>query len=159
MSAALKARPDEADPHFYEGIVRFRLDDFSASAAAFGRCLEKDPAQVEAEINAKRVQSILRENKLRSRASLAASLVVGVVVLCQLIALWVMHWANDKLVTSTMITVLVPICLGLLVVAVLLPSLTKLKLTGLEAELSEPKPKAVASGPKGNIGFGHLSTP
>jgi hypothetical protein len=52
-----------------------------------------------------------------------------------------------------MITVLAPVCLGLLVVSVLLPSLTKLKLTGLEAELSEPKPKAVAGGPKGQIGF------
>jgi tetratricopeptide (TPR) repeat protein len=159
VNAALKARPDEADPHFCEGVVRFRLDDFNAAVAAFRRCLEKDPAHVEAEINAKRVQTILREDKFRSRASLAASLVVGVVALCQLIALWVMHWANDKLVTSTMITVLVPICLGLLVVAVLLPSLTKLKLTGLEAELSEPKPKAVSTGPKGNIAFGRLSTP
>ena len=159
VNAAAKARPDEADPHFYEGIEQNRHKDFSASAAAFRRCTEKDPDHVEAEINAKRLQAILREDKFRSRASLAASLVVGVVVLCQLVALWIMHWVNDRLVTSTMITVLVPVCLGLLVVAVLLPSLTKLKLTGLEAELSEPKPKAVATGPKGNIALGRLSTP
>jgi hypothetical protein len=54
-----------------------------------------------------------------------------------------------------MITVLVPICLGLVVVSILLPSLSKLKLTGLEAELSQPTAKeALASGPKGEIGFG-----
>ena len=32
-----------------------------------------------------------------------------------------------------------------------------LKLAGLEAEPSDPKPKAVAAGPKGEIGFGRGS--
>ena len=35
---------------------------------------------------------------------------------------------------------------------------TKLKVTGLEAELSEPQPKqALATGPKGDVGFGRSS--
>jgi hypothetical protein len=82
--------------------------------------------------------------------------------LAQLAAIWWLRWqggaGEDALVTSTMITVLTPVCLGLLVVAVVLPQLSKLKLTGLEAELSEPKPKeALESGPKGEIGFGNAS--
>ena len=53
-----------------------------------------------------------------------------------------------------MLTFMIPLLLGLLVVAVLLPSLNKLKLPGgFEAEISEKK-EAISSGPKGDIGFG-----
>ena len=100
---------------------------------------------------------MMREETIRSRASLVSSLVVGVVALGQLAGLWFVRLRGGP-VSDVMITVLVPVCLGLLVVSVLLPSLTKLKLTGIEAELSEPKPKAVAAGPKGEIGFGRGSS-
>jgi tetratricopeptide (TPR) repeat protein len=159
VNTALRLRPTQADPHFYDGIVRFKTDDFSGSVRAFRRCYEIDPNRVEAQINAKRVQAMIREEKTRRKASLMASMVVGIAALCQLGGLWYLRLqGGDKsVVTPVMITVLVPVCLGLLVVAVLLPSLTKLKLTGLEAELSEPKPSAVAAGPKGQIGFGRGS--
>jgi tetratricopeptide (TPR) repeat protein len=157
VNSALRLRPSHADPHFCNGIVRFKLEDLGGSLKAFRRCCELDPERVEAETNAKRIQAMMREETIRSRASLVASLVVGVVALCQLIGLWIVRLRGGP-VTDVTITVLVPVCLGLLVVSVLLPSLTKLKLTGLEAELSEPKPKAVAAGPKGEIGFGRGSS-
>jgi tetratricopeptide (TPR) repeat protein len=155
VNSALRLQSDQADPHFYSGIVRFKLDDLPGSLRAFRRCHEIDKNRIEAELNAKRVQAMIRDSRVRSTASLAASFVVGTVTLCQLAGLWFLHlrYGEKGPVSSTMITVLVPVCLGLLVVSVLLPSLTKLKLTGLEAELSEPKPKAVAGGPKGQIGF------
>jgi tetratricopeptide (TPR) repeat protein len=156
VNTALRLMSAQADPHFYDGIVRFKMDDFSGSLRAFRRCNEIDPSRIEAEINAKRVQALIREDKTRSKASLVASMIVGITALCQLGGLWFLRLqGGDKsVVTPVMITVLVPVCLGLLVVSVLLPSLTKLKLTGLEAELSEPKPKAVVAGPKGQINFG-----
>jgi len=53
-----------------------------------------------------------------------------------------------------MITVLVPICLALIVISVVLPFLTKLKVTGVEAEISQPERKeGLSSGPKGDIKF------
>jgi tetratricopeptide (TPR) repeat protein len=157
VNCALRLRPSHADPQFYNGIVRFKLEDLGGSLKAFRRCCEIDPERVEAEVNAKRIQAMMREETIRSRASLVASLVVGVVALCQLVGLWFVRLRGGP-VSDVMITVLVPVCLGLLVVSVLLPSLTKLKLTGIEAELSEPKPKAVAAGPKGDIGFGRGSS-
>jgi tetratricopeptide (TPR) repeat protein len=159
VNSALRLRPTQAEPHFYEGIVRFKMDDFCGSLRAFRRCHQIDPNRVEAEINAKRVQAIIWEDRIHRKASLVASLVVGIAALCQLGGLWYLRLqGGDKgVITPLMITVLVPVCLGLLVVSVLLPSLTKLKLTGLEAELSEPKPKAVAAGPKGQISFGRAS--
>jgi tetratricopeptide (TPR) repeat protein len=156
VKTALRLKPAQADAHFYDGIVRFKMEDFNGSLRAFRRAQEIDPNRVEAEVNAKRVQAMMREDKTRSKAGRFASLVVGVVALCQLGGLWYLRWqGGDKgIVSPVMITVLVPVCLGLLVVSFVLPFLTKLKLTGLEAELSEPKPKAVAAGPKGQIGFG-----
>ena len=41
-----------------------------------------------------------------------------------------------------------------MIVAFLLPSLTKLTVTGIEVELAEPRKIAESSGPKGEIEFG-----
>ena len=161
VAIALRLQPEQADPHFHEGIVRFKLEEYRSSLRAFQRCHKLDPGRVEAEINARRVRVLMRQENARSRASMIASFVVGIVVVVQLVGLWFLRLSRgggeNAVVTPAMLTVLVPVCLGLLVVSVVLPSLTKLKLTGLEAEMSEPKPKAVASGPKGEIGFGNAS--
>jgi tetratricopeptide (TPR) repeat protein len=164
VNAALRLQPDHADPRFYAGIVRFKLEDYRGSLRAFERCHEADKSRVDAEINARRVRTLIQQERSRSRASVLASAIVGVVVLVQLIAIWALRWrygaGNDALVNTTMITVLVPVCLGLLVVSVVLPWLSKLKLTGLEAELSKPEPKReLASGPKGEISFDRASRP
>ena len=52
--------------------------------------------------------------------------------------------------------VMTPILLGLMAIGALLPNLTKLKLPGFEAEVSEPKPTEpnISTGPRGDIGFG-----
>ena len=60
-------------------------------------------------------------------------------------------------VDQSMLTVMTPLLLGLLVVGLVLPNLTKLKLFGgFEAEISEAdvKTKDISSGPKGEISFG-----
>ena len=161
VNEALRLQPQHADPRFHAGIVRFKLEDYRGSLQAFQRCQEADKGRVDAEINA-RVVPLIQQEKIRARASTVASSVVGFVVFLQLVAIWTLRWwyrgGDTALVGTTMITVLVPVCLGLLVVSVVLPWLSKLKLAGLEAELSEPKPKdALASGPKGEIGFGNAS--
>jgi tetratricopeptide (TPR) repeat protein len=158
VNAALRLKPDHPDPLFYAGIVRFKLEDYPGALLAFQRCHEADESRVDAEINARRVRALIKQEKSLSRTSVAASAIVGSIVFFQLVILWIFRWlygAGDKAVVSTtMITILVPICLGLLVVAVMLPWLSKLKLTGLEVELSNPEPKkSLASGPKGEINF------
>jgi tetratricopeptide (TPR) repeat protein len=63
---------------------------------------------------------------------------------------------EEMKVDKSMLTLMTPLLLGLLVVALLLPNLNKLKLPGgFEAEISELKTKEnISSGPKGDIGFG-----
>jgi tetratricopeptide (TPR) repeat protein len=162
VNVALRLEPQHPEPRFHAGIVRFKLEDYRGSVRAFRRCLQADKGRVDAEINERRVRALIQQEKARSKTSAFASFIVGFIVFLQLIAMWLLRWlygaGESALVTTTMITVLVPICLGLLVVSVVLPWLSKLKLTGLEAELTEPKPKeTMAAGPKGEISFGNAS--
>jgi tetratricopeptide (TPR) repeat protein len=62
---------------------------------------------------------------------------------------------EELIVDKSMLTFMIPLLMGLLVVALMLPNLNKLKLPGgFEAEISEPKTRDISSGPKGDIGFG-----
>jgi tetratricopeptide (TPR) repeat protein len=169
VKTAIRLQPRHAAPYFYGGIVRFKLADYRAALGNFRRCLqqgedgergergEEGEHRLDAELNIRRVQALMaRENKGRRVGFLTSFFLAGV-FLIQLIALWVLR-LNTAVVTDTMLTVLLPILLGLMVVAVVLPWLSRLKLTGLEAELSEPAP-AQPSGPKGaigEIGFGSV---
>jgi tetratricopeptide (TPR) repeat protein len=157
VSTAIRLKPQHPAPYFHGGIVRFKLEDYKNALHNFRRSLKEDGDYLEAELNARRVRSLIRREKARSRASLFATIFLAIIFLTQLIALWILRFRTDK-IPDTMLTVLVPILLGLMVVAVLLPWLSRLKMTGLEAELSEPTPKeALPSGPKGEIGFSSAS--
>lgn len=62
---------------------------------------------------------------------------------------------QELVVDKSMLTVMTPLLLGLLVVGLVLPNLTKLKLFGgFEAEIAEIKTKEISSGPKGEMGLG-----
>ncbi len=164
VKLAIRLQPQSTAPYFYAGIVRFKLGDYRTALANFRRCLqegrregdgEEDEHHLDATLNIRRVQAVMAKEKKGLRVGFFASFFLVGVFLTQLIALWVLR-LNTAVVTDTMLTVLLPILLGLMVVAILLPWLNRLKLTGLEAELSEPAP-AQPSGPKGEIGFGSVS--
>ena len=159
VSTAIHLKPRHPAPYFHGGIVRFKLEDYRNARNNFRRSLREDEHYLEAELNLRRVQSLLRREKARSRASFFASSFLAIIFLSQLIALWILRFRTEK-ITDMMLTILVPILLGLLVVAVLLPWLSRLKMTGLEAELTEPAPKeSLSSGPKGEkIGFSSASS-
>lgn len=157
VSTAIRLKPLHPAPYFHGGIVRFKLEDYRNALNNFRRCLREDEHHLEAELNARRVRSLIRREKARSRGSIFSSIFLVIIFLTQLIALWILRFRTEK-ITDTMLTVLVPILLGLMVVAVLLPWLSRFKMAGLEAELSEPTPKeSLSSGPKGEIGFSSAS--
>jgi len=157
VKVAIHLKPQHPASYFHGGVVRFKLEDYRNAIKNFLRCRDKDEYQFEAELNIRRIKSLIRRQRAESRASLLASIFLAIVYLTQLIAIWILRFSTDK-ISDTMLTVLVPILLGLLVVAVLLPWLSRLKMSGFEAELSEPTPKELLpSGPKGEIGFSSAS--
>lgn len=148
ISAAIRLDPEHAGSYFYGAIVRYKLEDYKNALSDFRHCLSNDEYRLEAGVNIRRVQALIKN---QSRASLFASIFLTSVFMVQLIALWILRFQTDK-ISDTMITVLVPILLGLIVIAVVLPWLNRLKMTGLEAELSQPTPKeSLMSGPKGMV--------
>jgi tetratricopeptide (TPR) repeat protein len=150
-------KPRDSAPYFYSGVVRFRLGDSRGALKDFGRCGDGAEYSLRAELNAKRVRARLREERVQARVSRWGSAFLALVLVVQLGGLWALRIWTDK-VAETTLTLLVPVLLGLLVVALVLPWLTRLKMTGIEAELSEAKPReSLATGPKGDVGFGKVA--
>jgi tetratricopeptide (TPR) repeat protein len=157
---ALKAltKPDltcrkSGEAAFFSGLARFRLGDYSGALKDFRGCLKDEKYSLEAELNAQRVEALVQQQKALARSSRPERLGLGFVILVQLAALWYYKLAGDK-ISNEVFMVAVPLLLGLLVVTMLLPWITKFKVTGFEAELSEPEPhSSLATGPKGEIGF------
>lgn len=158
-NTAIRLRPDHPSPYFYSGIVRFKLEDYRNSLNSFNHCLKKDEFHYEAQLNKRRVRAFIRKGRVRSRGSRLASLFLVVVFLLQLIVLWFIRINYPEKISDLILTVLVPILLGLIVVSVLLPWLRRLKMTGLEVQLSDQSPKeTLNNGPKGEIGFNKITT-
>ena len=158
---ALTLAVNQPDAHFCCGIARYKMEDYRGALRHFRICQNLDPSRVDAEINARVLKKFAVQEKLKSRRLASFSLALLISVQLALLWWWRLEYGVDEkkaVVTGTMLTVLVPVCLGLIVVSILLPSLTKLKLTGLEAELSQQGGKeTLASGPTGQIGFGPSS--
>ena len=147
-----------ANSYFHEGVVRFKLKDYREAHAAFLLCQKMDAEQVQAAVNASRIRLLLTDQKTDKLITRIIGVSIALIMVLQLAILWYYRLkfggGDDALITGVMITVLVPVCLGLMIVAFLLPSLTKLTVTGIEVELAEPRRVAESSGPKGEIGFG-----
>jgi len=151
---AVSLNPEHAEPYFHAGVVRFKLEDYRGALRNFRLCLRKDPEHFDAERNMRLVQAFTKEERKRVRGSLYTGMAMGVVCVLLLIMLWVLYLRpTNTRVTATMVITFSPVLLALALVAFLLPWLIKLKLPGVEAELSQPKER-ISRGPTGSIGFG-----
>jgi hypothetical protein len=80
---------------------------------------------------------------------------LGILCLILLITLWVLYLfaRTPKNISETTIATMSPILLALVFIGFVLPWLSRLKLPGVEAELTKPKEK-VSAGPSGSVSFG-----
>jgi tetratricopeptide (TPR) repeat protein len=148
---AIRIKPDNPSNHFYNGIVRFKMENYQSALACFKQCLRYDKHFIEAELNVKRINEILQKNKSLVKSSKLPSFFLTIIFLSQLVLVWVLYLKTGKINTAV-ISVLVPILSGLLVISILLPWLSKFKMSGIEAELTSRNPKdSLASGPKGEM--------
>jgi tetratricopeptide (TPR) repeat protein len=156
VNAARRTKGTDEEVHFHAGIVHFRLEDYLTARRSFAECLRSNSQRFDAERNARLINQRVREIRKVNRINYVGGLSLAGFCLFGLIVLWVLFltgWLGK--VDSTLITFMTPLLLGLIIVALLLPNLNKLKLPGgFEAEISEQKPREISSGPKGEIGFG-----
>ena len=66
VSTAIRLKPQHPTPYFYGGIVRFKLEDYRNALNNFRRCLREDEHHLEAELNARRVRSLIRTEVTQS---------------------------------------------------------------------------------------------
>ena len=153
--SALKLHQGHAATHFHAGVALYKMGDYGKAISRFDRCLQLDKDYTEAEINKMRIKAFLKEDASQTRRSTAISILLGAICLSQLVFLWVIYLERGHRISEKTMLVLVPLLLFLIVVAGLIPWLTKFKMTGFEAELSVPTPTTKSSlGPKGMISFG-----
>ena len=151
IQIATKIKPDNPSNYFYNGILRFKLEDYSTALTCFRQCLDFDKHFIEAELNSIKIQDILQRNKTLVKFSKFPSIFLTIVFLAQLILVWVLYLKTEKITVVT-VSVLVPILSGLLIISILLPWLSKFKMSGIEAELNAQNPKDnLATGPKGEM--------
>ena len=155
INKAIKLNPLHPQPYFYGGIVRTKLGLYDASIRNFQTCLEKDKDNYLAERYIGLLRSQLREEHRRSQGSVIAGWLIAGFATVQLVALWYFYLTTSK-VTEQTLTVIAPTLLVMIVLGLLVPRLIKFKIPGFEAELKQPL-EAVASGPKGEVGFGALT--
>ena len=182
--ARLAAATPNADIYFHAGIVQQRLDDFPASQKNFNDCVKLDRNRFDAERYSRIVQTAIDQQ--RKTFTINQWFGVGLAAFCaaMLLILWTLYFTgaqraiipppapnanvaatapaatpspqSEYTVNTSLLNVMTPLLLGLLTVGILLPNLTKLKLPGFEAEVSEPKSPepAISSGPRGDVKFG-----
>ena len=151
--AAKRLKPGHPDPYYHIGIILAKQKDYRIALKYFRTCLVKDPQHDQAARNISRVRSHIR--KERSGSHFWGGFCVGVLSLSQLILLW--YFFSQNKVTATILSILIPVLLGLVVVGFLMPVLIKLKVAGLEVGFSDQK-EPVYQGPKGGIGFSFAPT-
>jgi tetratricopeptide (TPR) repeat protein len=170
----------QADIFFHAGIVQHRREDYALSHKSFAECLDLNKNRFDAERCGRILQETIKQQ--RRVFTLSQWFGVGLAVVCFAMLLWL--WGSyfrghqrtilvqppansnsapaeprieyEYTVDSSLLNVMTPILLGLMTIGALLPNLTKLKLPGFEAEVSEPKPTElnISTGPRGEIGFG-----
>ncbi|MDP8931642.1 MAG: tetratricopeptide repeat protein [Actinomycetota bacterium] len=150
VNIALGIRPGDLDVRFQRAVLWAKLEDYRDALKDFKHILDTeakllkggeveregvDPVRhAEAERQAKKIREQLQRENLRTKGVRSGAFVIAVISVGQLAYLWYLY-AHAR-VSDTLLTLLIPILLGLVVVSFLLPVLVRLKLPGMEAELS-----------------------
>ncbi len=153
IKAAIRLKPLNPEVYFRAGIVWHRLEDYKRAVKHFRECMKLDPDHIEAGRNLRIVRALIREQARRGRSIFWMGVVLGTFCLLGVVAMWYLYFTTkDPLkITSSMIAGLTPTLIAIAAAAFLFPYLVRLKLPGVEADLSQPSEK-ISKGPVGGIG-------
>ncbi|MFL5401411.1 MAG: tetratricopeptide repeat protein [Gemmatimonadales bacterium] len=160
---AIALHSDHPEPHFHAGIVCFKLKDFGPALRHFRKTLSHDPCHFDAEQNERKLKALRWREAIRTRGGYLAGIILSSICLILLCLLWSLYlYPPDNmakgLITERIVQTTSPILLGLVFVAFLLPWLSKLKLPGVEAELSQPQTSMSLGPASGTASFGRNPT-
>ena len=149
----LKRPPSECpEAYFFIGIIQFQLKNFYAARESFkdykAAAGSDGDYYFEAERNAKLAWIKFINQFIPQGAADKIGCLLGFIFLVFLIVLWILYfWRKQGTMNETTMMLMTTLFLGVIIVAFLLPALSRLKLPGgFEAELTKPTP-SVGKGP------------
>lgn len=151
VNTAIQSNATAAEAYFLQGFIRYKLGSSREAIKSFRKFVELTKEQPETDIRRAEAERNLTElRKLRSKErTQSISFMTGAVALVsiaviQLAAVWFLFLT--KQIPESSMLIIVSMSIGLLVIALLLPHLSKLKFLGVEAEVSKPVP-TISPGP------------
>jgi tetratricopeptide (TPR) repeat protein len=151
VKLAKKAANGTADVYYHAGVIQRRLKEYKRALDEFRTCLRRDPDNFDAQQSARALTEYLSDQSREKGRLDAATAMIVLVAFCHLVALWVLFLRHQ--VSSTLVTTLAPVLIGLMIIGFLLESLVALRLPGLQADLAQPQAPALPP-PKADISFG-----
>jgi tetratricopeptide (TPR) repeat protein len=156
---AIGQGPNEAEPYFTAGLVQFRRASLTRyplerrwsirrARMYFNACLDRDKDNVDA----KRYRDVLDRDLRWTASGTFGGVALAAVSLALLVSIWCVFLLTTK-VSATLLSVNIPVLVGLFTISMLLPALTRLKMPGFEADL-QPQSKQEPRGPTGEDSFG-----
>jgi tetratricopeptide (TPR) repeat protein len=138
-TAAIKIDPSLEDAFMARGVARFKSDDELGALRDFMHC----KGNLIAERNARRLKSSFR----RALTQKYYGIPIAALALAQLPFLW-LEFRSGAIHEVTFAT-MVPLFMAIIVLAFVLPSLSKFKFSGVEADLTQIREGPSSSGPTG----------
>jgi tetratricopeptide (TPR) repeat protein len=140
------------EAYFFIGIIQFQFKEYKDAYKSFQDCQKRarrdEDYYFDAERNANLARIRAERQIIPQDEATTIGYLLGLIFLGFLIALWIHYfWYKQGTMNETTMVLMTTLFLGLIIVAVLLPALSRLKLPGgFEAELTKPTP-SVAKGP------------
>lgn len=156
---AIGQGPNEAEPYLTAGLVQFRRASLTRDPLErrwfvrrarmyFKHCLEHDKHNVDA----RRYLDVLDRDMRWIAPGTFGGVALAGVSLTLLVVIWCVFLLTSK-VSATLLSVNIPVLVGLFTISTLLPALTRLRMPGFEADL-QPQSRQEQRGPTGEDSFG-----
>lgn len=155
---AIELASEEAEPYFLAGVAAYKIGEggdiqvrplrHRLAVRHLKKAVRFDPSHAEA----RRVLALARQNLRVTRGSMIGSAALVGISLVLLVVLWAAFLLRYQ-ITTVMMATLTPVLTAMVAVGFLLPFLVRLKVPGLEAELSASL-NHVSAGPTGEVSLG-----
>jgi len=150
---------NQAEPYLTAGLVQFRRASLTRDPLErrwfvrrarkyFRDCLERDKHNVDAK---RYLEALDRDMRWIASGTFGGVALAGV-SLALLVIIWCVFLLTSK-VSATLLSVNIPVLVGLFTISTLLPALTRLRMPGFEADL-QPQSRQEPRGPTGEDSFG-----
>ncbi|XXF77398.1 tetratricopeptide repeat protein [Myxococcaceae bacterium GXIMD 01537] len=163
LKRVLQETPDSTQALLFQGIAELKLGQARKALKLFQTIKDRRDTSANVLVYLQAAETDLQLHRARERVSSRWRVVLATASLTCLALVWWAFYTTDRL-TPTVLAVVVPLLLGLVAVAALLPYLRQLKVANLEAEMTSTSAtyeshREIISGPTAKLELPPTATP